>query len=258
MFSEERKQRILEFLSMGHSVKIAELRSLLGASDASIRRDLQALQKTGQLKRTHGGAVAAHSATFEPSEAEKEDHFRVEKMAIASVAAHMVQDGDTVMLDAGSTTLQIARLLKNRRQITVVTNAVNIAQELSSGNTEVTIIGGSFRRLTLSLVGPITESILASLYVDKLFLATNGLDLTKGLTTPNLLESKTKRAMVESAREVILVTDHSKFGRVLFSQVCPLDRIHCLITDTAAPADFISALQTRGIKVVLAGDGSNP
>jgi DeoR family transcriptional regulator, fructose operon transcriptional repressor len=252
MFAEERKQRILEYLSMGHSVKVANLRSLLSASDASIRRDLKALQSAGLLKRTHGGAVAGNTAAFEPSAAEKEDQFRMEKMAIASAAVRLVQDGDTIMLDAGSTTLQLARLLKNRRNITVVTNAINVAQELATGQAEVTLIGGSFRRLTLSLVGPIAESALSGLYVDKLFLATNGLDLEKGLTTPNLLESQVKRAMVESAREIILLTDHSKFGRVTFSQICPLNRIHCVITNAAAPADFVAALQSRGLKVLIA------
>ena len=252
MFPDQRKQQILELLANDGSVTVAQLSSLLGVSSVSIRRDLGALQAAGLLKRTHGGAVTGHIAAFEPSEAEKEDQLREEKIAIAEVAAAMVQEGETVLLDAGSTTLQIAKLLKARRDIAVITNALNIAAELASGEAEITLIGGSLRTNTLSLVGPVAENTLASLYVDRLFLAANGVDLKRGLTTPNLLEAHTKKTMVKSAREVIVVADHTKFGRVTVSQFCEIGEIHCFITDTGAPADFVSALEGRGVRVILA------
>jgi DeoR family fructose operon transcriptional repressor len=158
------------------------------------------------------------------------------------------------MLDAGSTTLRIARELKERRNIRVVTNAINIALELSSSEIEVTVTGGTMRRNTLALVGPLAGSALTGLHVDKLFLATNGIDLKQGLTSPNLIEAETKKAMLDSAREVILVTDHSKFGRIAFTQVCNLDRVHRVITDPGSPPEFIQALEKLHISVMIAGE----
>lgn len=254
MFAEERRQKILEIIGREQVVKVLDLSAFFNVSEATIRRDLQELEEAGFLKRTHGGAISNQAATFEPSLAEKEDQYQAEKIAIAGVAVQLVQEGDTVMLDAGSTTLQIARNLKQKRNITIVTNAVNIAWELAAGNAEVILLGGNLRQRTLSLVGPITENILSGLYVDKLFLATNGLDLKKGLTTPNLAEAQAKKAMLNSAKEVILVADHSKFGRVSFSHICNLDRINCLITDNGAPAAVLNALKKQGIKVLVADD----
>ncbi len=252
MFAEQRQQRILELLQAERYVKVSALQSVLQASEASIRRDLQVLEDAGLLKRTHGGAVSNQTAAFEPSLAEKEDRFGAEKRAIARVAAGLVEPGETVLLDAGSTTLHIARELKHKRKVTVVTNAVNLACELASGEVDVILTGGTLRPATLSLVGPIAESTLAELHADKLFLATNGLDLKRGLTTPNLFEAQAKRAMIESAREVILVADHSKFGRISFRQFCGLDRIDCLITDSGAPEEFVRALEQRNVKVLIA------
>ncbi len=252
LFSEQRKQKILELLAREQSVRVSELCLLLRASPASIRRDLQELDEAGLLSRTHGGAVDSRMAAFEPSLAEKEDRRRAEKRAIARVAAGLIQEGDTILLDAGSTTLEIARLLRQARGVTVLTNALNIALELMAAEIEVTLTGGTLRRKTQSLVGPITENVLAGLHVDKLFLATNGLDLKKGLTTPNVTEAQSKRAMIESAREVIVVADHSKFGCVAFSRVCELGRVHRLVTDAGAPADFIKAAGKLGIQVIQA------
>jgi len=254
MFSEQRQHRILEILRTERFVRVSELSRVLNSSQASIRRDLQALEEARLLTRTHGGATNHLMAGFELSLAEKEDRFESEKAAIARVAASLVQDGETVMLDAGSTTLQIARQLKHTRNIKIVTNAVNIAQELSSSPAEVIVTGGMLRLNTLAMVGPIAVATLAGLHVDKLFLATNGLDLKRGLTSPNVTEAQTKRAMLDSAAEVILVTDHSKFGRIAFAQVCSLDRINCLITDAGAPIDFVHELEKLRMKVRLAGD----
>jgi DeoR family fructose operon transcriptional repressor len=256
LFAEQRKQRILEILNRDQSVRAADLCLLLQASPASVRRDLQELEQAGRLTRTHGGAVSNGTAAFEPSLAEKEDRLRAEKMAIGRVAMELIKQGETVMLDAGSTTLEIARLLRRTRGVTVLTNALNIALELVSSEIEVTVTGGTLRQRTQSLVGPITENVLAGLHVDKLFLATNGLDLKRGLTTPNVSEAQSKRAMIESAREVIVVADHGKFGCVAFSQICSFDKVHCLITDAAAPAEFLKAVARIGVKVMQAGEST--
>jgi DeoR family fructose operon transcriptional repressor len=200
IFPEQRQQAILQILQREQFVKVGQLSALLGTSDASVRRDLQALEEAGLLKRTHGGAVCSQPAGFEPSLAEKQDRFLPEKAAIARAAVELVQSGETVLLDAGSTTLHVAALLKYRQGITVVTNAVNIARELAAGDLEVTLTGGTLRSNTLAMVGPIAENTLAGLHVDKLFLATNGLDLKRGLTTPNLSEAQVKRHDRKRAR----------------------------------------------------------
>src|SRR5688572_24549599 len=223
MFAEERKQQILAALRRAPAVRAAELGRTLRTSLASIRRDLADLERSGLLKRTHGGAISNSLAASEPSLAQKEDQYQAEKAAIARLAASLVQPGDTVFLDAGSTTRQIARELRHHRNVTVVTNALNVAGELTSSDLDVILTGGQLRRGVLSQVGPIAEQTIAGLHVDKLFLAANGIDLAKGVTTPNVAEARTKHAMVENAREVILVADHSKFGRVTFGRVCGLN-----------------------------------
>lgn len=252
MFAEERKRQILELLAQEQSIKVPDLSALFNVSEVTVRRDLQELEDAGFLKRTHGGAVS-NLTGFEPTQAEKEDQYQEEKVAIADVAVQLVREGDTVILDAGSTTLQIARHLRNKKDLTVLTNAINIAWELRTGTVEVVLLGGYLRQRTLSLVGPITENTLSGFHVDKLFLATNGLDLERGLTTPNLTEAQTKKAMIKSAKEVIVVADHSKFNRVAFSQICGLDRVSRLITDAGVPAGILNALKDLGIDVLIAG-----
>ena len=252
MFAEERKQRILAALQQRAAVRIAELGRELRTSHASVRRDLADLERAGLLKRTHGGAVSSRLAALEPSVAEKQDRYQAEKRAIARVAAGLVEEGDTILLDAGSTTLQIAIELRRQHGITVVTNALNIAWELASSEIELVLTGGQLRRGILSQVGPIAEHALASLHVDKLFLAANGVDLVKGVTTPNLHEAQTRRAMMGSATQVILVADHSKFGRVTFGSICALDRLHAVITDDGLARETAAAIEQLGVKVLLA------
>jgi DeoR family fructose operon transcriptional repressor len=252
MFAEERKQRILSALHQTPAVRVTELGRALRVSTASIRRDLADLERAGLLKRTHGGAVTPRMGTLEPSLAEKEDQYRTEKAAIAQLAASFVQAGDTIFLDAGSTTRQIAHELRHRRAITVVTNALNIAWELAASDLDLVVTGGQLRRGILSHVGPLAEQAIASLHVDKLFLAANGVDIEKGVTTPSPIEAQTKRAMVERATQVILVVDHTKLGRVTFSTICALDRVHHLITDDRLPAAAAHAITTLGVTLHLA------
>lgn len=252
MFAEQRKQQILAALQRTPAVRAADLGETLRVSVASIRRDLADLERSGLLKRTHGGAVRNDLAAFEPSLAQKEDQYNAEKAAIAKLAVSFIQHGDTVFLDAGSTTRQIAVELRHHRGLTVVTNALNIASELASSKVDVILTGGHLRRGVLSQVGPIAERTIAGLHVDKLFLAANGVDLAKGITTPNILEAQTKRTMVENAREVVLVADHTKFGRITFGHVCRLEQLHAIVTDDGVPDRFATALAERGLKLHIA------
>lgn len=252
MFVEERRQRILTALHARPAVRVTELSRALQVSTASIRRDLANLERAGLLKRTHGGAVTPRLAALEPSLAEKEDQHRAEKASIAAVAAGWVMEGDTIFLDAGSTTRQIARELRGRRGIIVVTNALNIAWELASSDLELVLTGGQVRRDILSQVGPLAEQTIASLHVDKLFLAANGVDVERGVTTPSPTEAQTKRTMVTRSTRVILVADHTKFGRVTFSRICGLEQIHDLITDDGLAPSTAAAIVQLGVNLHLA------
>jgi DeoR family fructose operon transcriptional repressor len=196
VFAEERKQYILAALQRAPSIRAVDLGRCLSTSLASIRRDLADLERSGLLKRTHGGAVSKGLAAFEPSLVQREDRFQAEKAAIAVRAASLVQPGDTIFLDAGSTTREIARELRMLRNLTVVTNALSVASELGSTDLEIILTGGHLRRGVLSQIGPIADQAIAGLHVDELFLAATGVDLAKGVTTPNIGEARTKRPNV--------------------------------------------------------------
>jgi DeoR family fructose operon transcriptional repressor len=250
MFPEERQRRILEQMRSGATVKVTDLSTAFGVSESSIRRDLRDLASSGLLERTHGGALLAESTLSELTFAEKVDQNLAEKVAIARVAADMVQDGDSIILDAGSTTLQIARLLRGRRQLTVVTNALTVAAELGDQpGIDLIVVGGVVKESTMALVGPIAERTLAEINADWVFLGTNGLDLERGLTTPTPIEAAVKRRMIAAARQVVVVADSSKLGRVAFANVAPVSRMHVLITDQGFDRDTGCELSARGVSV---------
>ncbi|UFJ43265.1 DeoR/GlpR family DNA-binding transcription regulator [Brevibacillus humidisoli] len=250
MYGEERKAQILEYVNRHSRASVQELTSSFGVSESTIRRDLQELEDAKLLRRTHGGAVSLQSVTFEPTFGEKEEAYRKEKEAIARKAVSFIEEGDTILLDSGTTTFFIVKELKAFTRLTVVTNSVMFAQELQNQpGIELLLAGGSLRKETLALVGPLTEQALQMVRVDKAFIATNGLDLEEGLTTPNLVEAATKKQMIKIAKEVILVTDHSKLGKVAFAKVAELADIDRCIIDNNAPLSTIRELERSGIDV---------
>lgn len=231
MFADERKTRILFLLNRSQSILVSDVAQSLSVSETTIRRDLQDLEEQGLLKRTHGGAIALEMASFEPSMVEKADFHAEQKTQIAQQAVSMIQTGDTLLLDSGTTTLQIARMLPDQ-DLTVVTNSLPIASELSRSKwIKLVMLGGELRSNTEALVGTFCENMLRELHVDKAFIGANGVDIYKGVTTANISEASTKRAMVNAAREVILVADHSKFGQVYFAKICDIKDLSCVITD---------------------------
>ncbi|KLU59069.1 glucitol operon repressor [Peptococcaceae bacterium CEB3] len=255
LFANERKQKIVEILEQTPSVKVAELSNLFQVSEVTIRRDLQELDEAGVVKRIHGGAVNLSLASFEPTLTEKEEEYIDEKKAIASAALKLVEEGDTILLDAGSTTFQLACHLSTSlfKQLTVVTNALNIAWELARiEHIDLILTGGQVRHNTLSSVGPIVGNTLQSLNVDKVFLATNGLDWEKGLTTPNLYEAQAKKEMLKRGRKRIVLADHSKFGRASLGWICSLTDIDCVVTDTATTPQQVTRLRDLGVEVIVA------
>ena len=252
MLIEERRQHILAIAQNEGRVRVRDLSRALGISQITIRKDLDHLQAKGLLQRSHGGALPAQpGALFDPSLQEKEKSHHHEKERIGAAAAEMVQEGQCVMLDSGTTTTAVAHSLKRFSNLTVITNAVNIAAELAATNLEVILTGGILRKNSFSLVGPLAEDMLAEMHADILFLGVDGFDLEAGLTTPNLLESRVNRAMVIGATKVVAVCDSTKFDRRSLSRIVPVSAVHHVITDSALPKTMLESLQGLNMQVTL-------
>jgi DeoR family transcriptional regulator of aga operon len=253
MLSEERQRAILELLHRDGRVLVIDLARQFHTSQVTIRKDLEILHVKGRVHRTHGGALpASDGALQDPTLREKEKLHRKEKLQIAAAAARMVTEGQVVILDSGTTTTAIARALRNFQNVTIITNAVNIAAELSGSALEVILTGGSLRKNSFSLVGPIAEETLHKLHADILFLGVDGFDVQHGLSTPNLLESKVNRAMIEISKTTVAVCDSSKFGKRSLSLIAPTSSLHHVITDSNIPKAALSALKKSGVAVTIA------
>ncbi|MCF6093940.1 DeoR/GlpR family DNA-binding transcription regulator [Microaerobacter geothermalis] len=252
LYGEERKIHILEYIQKNSRASVQELSLHFEVSESTIRRDLKELEEAKLLRRTHGGAVSLQGVNFEPTFGEKEDKFRSEKEAIAKKAIELIEEEDTILIDSGTTTFHLANALKTFSRLTVVTNSIMIAKELEdSRGIEVLLTGGILRRETLALVGPFAEQSLSMVRVDKAFIATNGLDIHEGLTTPNLVEASTKRKMIKSAKQVILLSDHSKMGKISFAKFAEANEIDKLVVDQAAPVSVIKQWEDLGVDVYV-------
>jgi DeoR family transcriptional regulator of aga operon len=252
LLNEERRRAILEVLNREGRVLVTDMARQFHTSQVTIRKDLEVLHGHGLVHRTHGGALPAREGALEdPTLREKEKLHRKEKLRIAAAAAHMVKEGQVVILDSGTTTSAIARALRNFHNLTIVTNAVNIAAELAGTAVEVILTGGTLRKNSFSLVGPIAEETLRRLNADILFLGVDGFDVHYGLSTPNLLEAKVNRVMVEVAKRAVAVCDSSKFGRRSLSLIAAPATLQEVITDRGAPKSDLRALKKAGIEVTL-------
>ena len=252
MLIEERRQYILGQAQKNGRVLVEELSASLGISRITIRKDLDHLQSRGVLQRTHGGALLPGSgALADPSLQEKEGRHSQEKLRIAAAAAALIQEGQCVLLDSGTTTTAIARALKRFSHLTIITNAVNIAAELSTTGFEVLLTGGSLRRNSFSLVGPLAEDMLRDMHADILFLGVDGFDIEAGLTTPNVMESRVNRAMVRAASIVVAVCDSTKFNRRSLSKIIDAAAVHHVITDKNLTPETAEALRGMNMKLTL-------
>lgn len=252
MLNEERRREILALLNRDGRVLVKDLARHFRISQITIRKDLEFLDGQGVVQRTHGGALPLQAgALLDPSLREKEKLHRKQKTLIAEAAARLVEEGQSVLLDSGTTTTAIARALKDMAQLTVITNAINIAAELAGTNVEVILTGGMLRKNSFSLVGPLAERTLRQLSADVLFLGVDGFDTKAGLFTPNLLESEVNRAMVEIARRTIAVCDSSKFGRRSLCNIMPVTAVQEVITDKQISKSDLQALKEAGVRVTV-------
>jgi len=252
VLNEERRRAIVEFINHDGRALVRDLAKKLGTSEITIRRDLELLHSRGIIYRTHGGALPIRAGSeSDRNLTERELQHPQEKSRIAAAAARMVKEGQAIILDSGSTTTAIARALRNFHQLTVITNAINIAGELAGTDVDVILTGGILRTNSHSLVGPIAEESLRWLKGDIVFLGVDGFDTHSGVSTPNLLEAQLNRLMVRSAGRVVAVCDSSKFGRSSLSSIVPISNIHGVITDKQAPKSDVRALKRAGIEVIL-------
>ena len=247
----DRFGRILQLLSEHGSVDVADLAGRLGVSEATIRRDLQALADQQLLERAHGGAIFQGSA-YELPVRYRGGQARAEKHRIAAAALHRVPEGGVVALTGGTTTTELGRLLARGPEVSVVTNALNIAADLAvRPNIKLIVTGGVARGASYELVGPLADATLAKINIDLAFIGVNGIDAEAGLTTQNETEAATDRALIARSRKVIVVADASKLGRVVFASICPVSVVSELITDDHADPAEVQRLRAAGLTVTV-------
>jgi DeoR family transcriptional regulator, fructose operon transcriptional repressor len=255
---EERKRAVLEFVSQRKRATVAELCARFEVSPATMRSDLRDLEAEGRLLRTHGGAAVKEQARYEPDAREKGEQHAAEKRAIARRALERIEDGDTILLDTGSTTYELASLLGARKDITVVTNDLAIAQLLEDHpSATIHLAGGVVRKRFHCTVGTRAEQFLQGLAVDKAFMAANSFSVEAGATTPDLQHAQFKRQMMSIATKVYLLVDSSKLGRTSFARFAPADAIDCLVVDALGPGDA-KALEELGVELLLAPPAIDP
>lgn len=250
---EERRRLIRTLIEENARGTVAELAERFGVSAVTIRTDLAALEHQGAVVRTHGGALPRGDSDELPIDVKQTLH-RAQKVRIAAAAVELVRDGETVILDSGTTTAEIAKQIRTLKfnSINVITNALNIAVLLANAaHVNVIIPGGVLRQKSWSLSGPQAEQALGTLQADLLFLGVDSLDPDVGLMTPYVLEAQLNAQMIRIARRVVAVTDSSKLLRRNLSVIAPVEQVDLLITDTAANADCVAAIRARGVEVRL-------
>lgn len=253
MLANQRREKILELIREDGHAKVLELSRIFKVTEVTIRQDLERLEKEGLIKREHGGAILKNMDAGVRNITLQNQKNMPEKMAIARKAVTFIQNGDTIILDSGSTTTEIAKLLTGFQNLTVITNALNIALILGAyPNINLVVTGGEFKAPTLSLTGQKAADFFQNLNVDKLFLATAGITLKSGLTYPSISDICVKRAMIESANDVYLVADSTKIGINSFASLGALSLINLLITDSKISEENKQMLQSNDIAYTIA------
>lgn len=249
----ERQKQILSLLLKQGRLSVSEIVEQFSISEATARRDLESLASEGKVQRVHGGAIAVEQAPPELPILERESEQADEKARIGRVTAGLIADNESVFLGSGTTVLEVAKNLRDRRNLTVITNSLPVLNALA-GLKEITVIslGGMLRDSELSFIGHITEQALAELRVDKVVMGTRGVSLEHGLTNDYLQETLTDRAILKIGREVIIVADHTKVNRVSTVLLAPLSAVHVFVTDEQADKRFIQSLKKQKTKVVVA------
>jgi DeoR/GlpR family transcriptional regulator of sugar metabolism len=252
MLAANRHEEIIKLINKDRFVKVSQLSRLFDVSEETIRRYLDKLERDGFLKKLHGGAVPVDLGAVDIIKPimERITENINEKIIAAKLALSFIDDGDTIILDSGSTMLQLARLLENKK-ITAITNDISIAYELSQKeNISLLVTGGNLKSNSFSLVGPECEKMLGSLNVNKTFVSASGISIDRGLTTSDITEASIKKAMINAAEKVFCVADHSKFEKVTLVSFAPLDCLDILVTDRVVGDGISNVISEIGVKLV--------
>ncbi|NOY96110.1 MAG: DeoR/GlpR transcriptional regulator [Chlorobi bacterium] len=250
-----RRAKILEELESKGQVVVNELSEMFNISEVTIRNDLAHLEKQNMLIRARGGAIKVkyYRMGIDPSISDKQKEYLKEKQKIAKAALKLIEDGDTIILDSGTTTTEIAKNMEQFKNLTIITNALNIASILSEyEGFNIFMPGGSLRKKSLSLVGALADESFRKFYCDKLFLGVDGFDTTHGLSTPNSEEAHLNQIMIGIAKKIIVVADSRKFLRRRFAFIGPLSDIDVVITDSGISDEDKKRLEKNGIEVIIA------
>lgn len=252
MIADQRRRQILNILQTDGYVEVTGLAEMLEVSLATVRRDLLTLENDGLLVRTHGGAIPISASTaWEPSWDDKRTKMLEAKRLIGRAAASLIQPGETVILDAGSTTWQIADHLKREDGLTVISNDLHILLRLAALTPGCIVVstGGLVRESLYALYGSEAERFIETLKVNWTFLGANGLDLQCGLTNSNLVTVSLRQAMIRAGKRVVVVADHTKFNQIALAQVCTLNEIDMIITDSGLDDETADRFQDAGVEV---------
>ena len=249
----QRREAILQQLTRNGSVQVTDLVQEFGVSAVTIRNDLSALEAQGLATRSHGGATLMRTPPPEQSIRQKDAINQEQKDRIGALAATLVQEGDNIIIDSGTTTISLARHLRDANNVTVMTNGLNIAWELAdTAGVELILTGGLLRKQSLSLQGSQAEATLQAYNFDKLFLGVDGFDLQFGVTTHHEAEASLNHKMVERAKKIIVLTDASKFGRVSLHRIVQAGQVDTVITDASISQEYREGLQKLGIELLIA------
>ena len=249
----QRRERIQAYLAIHRIARLSDLSEFLDASEATIRRDLEWLEVEGLIHRTHGGAMLSQRLEIETEYQHRAQVFSEEKRGIGKAAASLVENGDTIFLNSGTTTTQIIRHLPPKADITVITNNVFAVAEIGEIGYEIILIGGAFQPKMKSVAGRFAANVLSQVYANKAFIGVDGLNIKYGCTVPSISEAENDRLMIERTHgKLFIVADHSKWGVIANYEIAKFDQIHSFITDSQLDSGAQTAMRARGIEIILA------
>lgn len=253
MNSKERQEQILKIIDQKSQVSINELIELFSVNSMTVRRDLELLEGKGLLKRHHGGASSNLGRSYEPPFLVRSEKNKIEKELIGKAAAGLIKDGDSVAIDVGTTALEVARNIKGKTNLTIVTLSLVVVQEIIAlPNIRIFVLGGMVNKSEPSLTGELALSAIDHFFVDKFFLGVGGVDFSYGLSEYNFEDAQLKKVLIRNAKEVILVADSSKFNRTAFAYVAPLKVVHRIVTDASLDPATMKKIENRDIDLLIA------
>lgn len=257
LMKSERQRKILEIVQEAGSKTVADLCEIFDVTDMTIRRDLREMDREGLLRRVHGGIVANLGRSYEPAYTIRSTQYLENKIKIGQKASDLIINGDSIALDVGTTTLEIAKALNGNHNLTIITASLNIANEIVGNfslenDMRLILTGGIVRPGELSLIGHIAEMAYKDFHVDKAFIGVGGISVKDGLTEYNLEDALVKKYLIHNANKCIVVADSSKIGRATFASFADISVVDTLITDSDVPKDYIKAFEELNIEVLIA------